>query len=374
MKSILIMALANPNNNPRPNRMIRCLKNHYQLTVVGLGMLKEDNIEFIGLNPTTENVLDKIVRGIQLKLGQYENVLWNNEIKRVCNLLITKQFDFIICHDLMLLPLAQQIKGHAKILFDAREYYPRHFEDQFIWRFFLQGINQYLCVNYLKNLDYRVTVSSGIAEAYRKEYGVNIEVLPSWSFYHDLAPSKVNSDKIKMIHHGHANPSRQIEQMIRMMDYVDERFHLDLMLMHEHHAKYFKFLQKEASHRSNVNIIEPVAYENIIPFSNQYDIGLLFVPPSTFNILHGLPNKFFEFIQARLAIAIGPSPDMQAIVEQYDLGIVAQNFNPNNLAKALNKLSLEQITYYKKQSNQAAKELNAENNCQRINEILSRQL
>jgi hypothetical protein len=374
MKSILVIVLANPTNNPRPNRMIRCLENHYKLTVVGLGSFTQDNIEFIALNPTKENLLEKIIRGIKLKLGQYEKVLWNNEIKRVYNLLIPKQFDLIICHDLMLLPLAQKIKGNAKILFDAREYYPKHFEDQFIWRFFLQGINEYLCAKYLKNPDHIVTVSSGIAKEYKKEYNVEVEVLPSWSFYHNLAPSKVNPEKIQIIHHGHANPSRRIEQMIKMMDYVDERFHLDLMLTYEHHLNYLKFLQKEASYRANVNIIEPVAYEDIIPFTNQYDIGIFLVPPSTFNLLHTLPNKFFEFIQARLAIAIGPSPDMQAIVKQYNLGIVAKDFNEKNLAKELNKLSMEQIAYNKEQSNKAAKELNAEHNCRHIDQIFRKKL
>jgi hypothetical protein len=109
----------------------------------------------------------------------------------------------------------------------------------------------------------------------------------------------------------------------------------------------------------------------IVPFTNQYDIGLFLVPPTNFNLEHTLPNKFFEFIQARLAVAIGPSIEMKKIVEEYDCGVVSSDFTPKTLAKQLNALTTEKITYYKNQSHKAASVLNADTNRRRIKEIVS---
>ena len=48
----------------------------------------------------------------------------------------------------------------------------------------------------------------------------------------------------------------------------------------------------------------------------EYDIGLFILSPINFNYYHALPNKLFEFIQARLAIAVSPSPEMARIVHR----------------------------------------------------------
>jgi hypothetical protein len=97
-------------------------------------------------------------------------------------------------------------------------------------------------------------------------------------------------------------------------------------------------------------------------FLNKYDIGLFILETTTFNYKFALPNKLFEFIQARLAIAIAPSPEMKEIVKKYDLGIVADNFTPTGMADKIKELSREKIMYFKNQSHLHSKELSAENN------------
>ena len=159
--------------------------------------------------------------------------------------------------------------------------------------------------------------------------------------------------------------------MFEMMDYVDKRFTLDLMLVCSD-KDYYDFLLKESLKRENVKIIPPVEFENIIPFLSSYDIGVFLVPPVTFNLKHCLPNKFFEFIQARLAIAIGPSIDMSNLVRRFDLGIINENFNPKHMADSLNNLTVEDINKYKLNSDKAANELNSSEMNRRIDEIIKK--
>ena len=173
-----------------------------------------------------------------------------------------------------------------------------------------------------------------------------------------------------MLYHGMASPERGIETMIETMDYIDSHFTLDLMLVATFHQDYFQKLQAMVEGRKNVHILPPISFEEIIPFSSSYDIGFYILQPKNYNGLYALPNKFFEFIQARLAIAIGPSPEMARLVKQYNLGIVSQDFTPKSMAESLNSLTKEQIRQYKENANQTAKILNAEREGEKLLRIL----
>ena len=111
-----------------------------------------------------------------------------------------------------------------------------------------------------------------------------------------------------MIHHGVAVPSRGIEIMIQVMRHVDERSHLDLMLV-PLSLPYLEKLSMLVQKVPRTRIIPPVAKQDLASAGNDYDIGLYLLWPSSFNNLHAT-NKIFEFLQTHLAIAIGASPEM----------------------------------------------------------------
>ena len=69
-------------------------------------------------------------------------------------------------------------------------------------------------------------------------------------------------------------------------------------------------------------------------------------------------------------VAIGPSPEMARLVKQYDLGIIAKDFSPQEMAKSLNSLSKEQILQYKENANKTAKILNAEKEGEKLLNII----
>ena len=103
---------------------------------------------------------------------------------------------------------------------------------------------------------------------------------------------------------------------------------------------------------------------------NDYDIGLYLLGSQIFNCRMALPNKLFEFIQARLAVAIWPSPEMKKIVEKENIGIVANDFTIESMAKMLNVMTIEQLRFLKNQSEHAAKHYNAEANALKIKKII----
>ena len=113
----------------------------------------------------------------------------------------------------------------------------------------------------------------------------------------------------------------------------------------------------------------------IVSTLNAYDVGLYLMPPTSFNQKMSLPNKIFEYIQARLALAVWPSPEMARVVREHDCGVVADDFSLAAMAAKLNSLSPEDIMRYKQNSHRAASVCCAETNqeifLQKVKHVLS---
>jgi hypothetical protein len=173
-------------------------------------------------------------------------------------------------------------------------------------------------------------------------------------------PHPTAPDRIRLVHHGLASRSRQIERMIDLISLLDGRFTLDLMLVSSE-AGYVDWLRQRAAGNPRIHFREPVPTNQIIASTREYDIGLFLLPPTNLNYRFALPNKFFEFVQARLAVAIGPSPEMARLVHEHQLGVVADDFEPATLAGRLNALDAPTLDRMKQASHRAADRLCWEN-------------
>jgi len=363
MKTIVIISFSNLATDPRVNRQIRFLSEEYRVIAVGLGDPELNDIQFIPVTKT-KNLVRMTLFSLELFFRSYESWYWSQKhIKDCLRKVSDVPADLILANDIDSLPLALKVAKGAKVLFDAHEYAPREFEDLLFWRIVLQKYRTYLCKVYIPEVSGMTTVCQGIADTYEKEFGIKPIVVTNASEFEDIHPNLLNENKpgIRLIHHGGAGPSRKIENMIKMMDYLDERFELNLMLI-ESWPGYMKYLKRVAKGKRNIHFLAPVPMRALPRVLNQYDVGVFLLEPTNFNYFYALPNKFFEFIQARLGIAIGPSPEMARIVKEYDLGVVAEDFSPKALAQCLLKLNDQKINYHKLQSHKVARLMSAEQN------------
>lgn len=267
-------------------------------------------------------------------------------------------------HHIWQLPLAVKLAQYknVKLIFNAHEYYPLEFDDDVNWMKTTHLSYMQIAKNNLKHVDICFCVGQIIAEKYKKEFNLNSIVITNAKRFYNLKPSLLKQgEKIKIIHHGIALRARKIELMIDMMRFLDENYSLDLILVPGEEA-YIEELKNKCGNMPAINFRNPVKTDEISNFINSYDIGAYILSDTNFNNTNALPNKFFEFIQARLAIAIAPSPEMKALVKNYDLGVVAEDFTPQALAKKIKELSADKIMYYKNQANRYAKELSVEHN------------
>lgn len=373
------MCIANPSKNPRPNRIINLLtQKGYSVDTIAyksdgnLNIFNENILEELSLNKKEKikrlflKVLRLFIPNLSVKIKITEKIYNLDKIKMDLNC-----YDLVVVENIEMLPFA--VKNNSKkILCDLREFYPLEYENSFLFRLLESKFKIDICKKYLKKCDKLITVSTGLINGYQKYFNLTPKLLMSTPNYFEISV-KVNDGKnIKMVHHGAANIDRKLENMIEMFKYLDDRFYLDFYLVGN--QKYINKLKEISKPYSKIRFLEPVPFNDIIPTMNQYDIGLYLLEPTGFNTEYALPNKFFEYIQARLMLAIGPSYDMKKIVEQYNLGIVSKNFDSKELAIELNKLSYEDILIYKENSNIASKELCYENESKKLTAILDKLL
>ena len=91
-------------------------------------------------------------------------------------------------------------------------------------------------------------------EKYLDEFQRKTILLRSIPYYKDLSPTKVDCNKIKIVHHGIANPNRKLGNLITLMKMLDKRFTLDLYLLGDQNE--ISRLTRLAND-SNLNMINP---------------------------------------------------------------------------------------------------------------------
>jgi hypothetical protein len=368
MKNVLVLVFSNLKHDARVARQVSWVKKRFHVTLVCFDADDDAAQEVIRIRQTRLSPVRKALLGAALLLRRYDIAfnLFHGYGSTIASLK-TRTWDLVIANDIDTLPIAFNIKGRGKVIFDAHEYAPRHFEDKTIWRIFFQPFYVHLCRKYIPLTDGMITVGKGLADEYRKNFGVDPLIITNAARYHDVAPSTVSDGRIKLIHHGIANASRRLEIMVEMMDLLDNRFTLDMILMTSDYASgktkaYIDQLKSRATTNPRIRILPAVKSSAVVSTISAYDIGVFVIPPINFNYANTLPNKLFDFIQARLGIAIGPTPEMASIVKGYDLGVVADDFTAASLAKKLNALSIDDVRRFKHNAIKASHELNAEKN------------
>lgn len=377
-RSILIICRTHLARSPRFMMEVSALKDHYNLIAAGESFnASKNDFEFVSLirdfltfhykYPLPLKKFFSLILTFYFKLPFVKRgYTYAETVEHNFDVLKKKHFDLVIVHFLFDLPLAVKLAKlkNVKLIFNAHEYYPLELEGDPHWMKHEYPKRMRMAETYFPDVAICFCVGKKIADKYKETFGLDSVVITNAKQFYSLEPRMLREgEKIKIIHHGNALYSREIHLMIEMMGFLGDNYELDLMLVTQAETgQYINELKEIAGKYRNVRFIEPVAIREIPVFTNTYDIGLFLLPPSSFTYKYALPNKFFEFIQARLAIAIGPSPEMEELVRKYDLGVVADDFSPSSMANKIKELSVERIMYHKNQSHKYARELSMEQN------------
>lgn len=288
------------------------------------------------------------VFGIQVALTRKINGFTTNIIPH------GQTWDLIIIEHIDFLPVACELKEKqkAKLFFDIRDFYPREFEKYFMFRLLEAGYRKSVFDHLLQKCDAVATVSYGLADALQQDYGIHAHLIRSMPTYEDKPVLPVDKNLIRIVHHGSANTDRLLGETIKLVEKLDKRFTLDLYLVGN--SDDILKLKQMAGNNPAIRFHDPVTFDRLIGTLNKYDIGIFFWEPTTFNIKYCLPNKLFEFIQARLMIISTPLPDISWLVNQHKCGLILPSFDLHESVKVINSLTESEVIEAKNASDKAA--------------------
>jgi hypothetical protein len=106
-----------------------------------------------------------------------------------------------------------------------------------------------------------------------------------------------------------------------------------------------------------VTLAPPVPMIELVRTATDYDLGFFALPDNSPHNKFALPNKFFEYINAGLAICVTNCPDMADLVRAHDLGVLLPSAKAHEIAATINGLDRTAIDRFKRNAVEASREL-----------------
>ncbi|BDB63891.1 hypothetical protein T36_0338 [Helicobacter cinaedi] len=281
--------------------------------------------------------------------------------------------DVLIVEDITLLPFAREYKKNnpqCKILIDLREFYPLEYENDEMW---LQGLGRffaYLCEQYLPCVDVAISVSEGLCERYKSDFGIACELFYSLPPFFDCKPKPTLEREIKILYHGFISPDRSSMELLNLAQSLLESPYKLYVMALSNQKGFLESFQSKASEIPSLELLPPVALGEIIPVSVDYDIGLIPFKPTTFNLAHCMPNKLFEYLQARLAILSTPLQDMSHFLNTHKCGIITNGFESSDIFLALTRHTKDDIDRLKHNAHLVAQKWHLDMNLKILKNVL----
>jgi len=273
--------------------------------------------------------------------------------------LLFRKFDIIVSNDLDTLPAsycAGKLRG-KKIVYDSHEFFTE--VPELVNRNFPRRVWLLIERLILPRLKHAYTVSTSIAETYNRLYKIQMEVIQNVPLFNDNAndsPETKTEQKI-ILYQGSLNVGRGLEQMINAMQFIDNaHFKIigdgDIVQQLEQQIKE-KALEKK------VTIKGRMPFQELPAETSKADLGIALEENIGLNYYYALPNKLFDYIQAGVPVLVSPFPEMQKIVNQYEIGTVYDHKDAKMLAQKIDEIFELKNRYQQWQRNtqKAAKDL-----------------
>ncbi len=224
-----------------------------------------------------------------------------------------------------------------------------------------------------------LAVNQSVADLYRQEYGNMITVVRNVPFrkHEGIAKSKaelnIRQYQKVILYQGAVNIDRGLEEMILAMQYLKT----DAILVIAGTGDIFDKLKKLTT---DMVLSDKVRFTGQLPFETLHsitlmaDLGLSIEKDVCLNYHFCLPNKFLDYIQAKVPVLVSPFPEMKAIVDQYGIGEYIQSHDPASLASSIDAMLMDQnkISLFRKNLEKAATDLCWENEATKLIEILKK--
>ncbi|GIU92153.1 MAG: hypothetical protein KatS3mg011_1059 [Acidimicrobiia bacterium] len=265
--------------------------------------------------------------------------------------------DVVHVHDVHLLGVAARSIGRAYItgstpllVYDAHEY--------------VQGLARYSSTvrgawyslerEYIHRADSIITVSPQLADLLQRDHGLakrptvilnapmveDSQDTPSLRSMLDLA------DDIPLaVYSGGIDQARGVDTLVEALGYIPD-LHLAIVCKEiTNYVLELKMIATKGGYADRLHIAPFVQPHHVVPYLSAADVAIHPLSSGPINHEVALPNKLFEYIQARLPVVVSDCRAMAELVQRYGFGEVFRSGDSQSLARALEKVLTNIASY-----------------------------
>jgi glycosyltransferase involved in cell wall biosynthesis len=290
--------------------------------------------------------------------------------------LLRSRIDVFVANDLDTLPanyLASRIKRKL-LVYDSHEYFTE--VPELIGRPFVKAIWIGLEQLLVPKVDAAYTVCDSIAEVYRDLYKIDFKVIRNLPVCienrNPVHLTKMQDQSKIILYQGALNMGRGIEAAIRAMVHMEGA---ELWLAgYGDITDQLKELVEELRLESKVKFLGRLPLYLLQEVTHRADLGISLEEDLGLNYRFALPNKLFDYIQARVPVLVSNLPEMKKIVEHYKIGLIADTHQRKELAELMKTALFDQEKrkVWKQNLQIAAKELCWENEEEILKQVYQR--
>ncbi|CAN0618962.1 Glycosyltransferase family 4 protein [Burkholderia multivorans] len=291
-----------------------------------------------------------------------ESIYWSwPNIKQMYEAGVGIKADLWLANDWTALPIAARLAEASGgiYVYDSHEFAVNEYAQRWQWRLIYQPIVRHVEKRYIANAKVISTVSSGIADALEDLYKLPVKpaVIRNAPQFSE-SQFKPTGDQIRLLYHGIVAPGRGLEEAIASVPLWRDEYSFYIRGPgDETYLESLRNLIRSMKLESRVTMLPPVPMIDLVAAAREFDVGFFALKGHSLQNHFVLPNKFFEYTMAGLALCVSDLPEMTRLCRQYRHGVVFQGLERETIAAMVNGLTRDEIDRMKRAAIAAAPEL-----------------
>ncbi|MCH2198686.1 MAG: glycosyltransferase family 4 protein [Flavobacteriales bacterium] len=253
--------------------------------------------------------------------------------------------------------LAKMTRPKLKLIYDSHEYQSERYGKGGFEKAFISRMEKL----FIHRAEHFITVSAGIAEEYKRRFGVkNPTVIYNSPHFTPVDRSNVLREELGIpedvkifLYQGGLAVSRGIELLLETFGAMnDPKIHLVLMGSGTHRA----MCEEAAAKSDSIHYREPVPYHDLIRYTASADVGVISTQNLCLNNWFCMPNKLFEYIQAGVPVLCNSLHDCKDVIESRGIGEIIPEYTKDSLEETVRMMASKDLSTYQAGLKKAADE------------------